>query len=98
MNCPATPASFNAETVSPPPATALSLPSRVRKPTVFAIAKVAASNGGVSNAPNGPFHTSVLISPSSLLDLDDRLRPDVEDHLVLGDMIDADDARSARAP
>ena len=54
-----TPACFNAATVSPPPATERNLPAFVAAATACARDTVAASNGGVSNAPKGPFHTSV---------------------------------------
>src|SRR3546814_13891127 len=46
-------------TVSPRPATETCVPPSVRAAAVFASATVAASNGGVSNAPGGPFHTKV---------------------------------------
>src|SRR3954447_19335596 len=59
VKSPATPAWFKAATVSPPPATESSEPSLVSAAAVLASATVAASNGGVSNAPSGPFHTSV---------------------------------------
>src|SRR4029079_8241936 len=59
LNSPATPAWLSAATVSPPPATETSEPSLVSAAAVFASATVAASNGGVSNAPSGPFHTRV---------------------------------------
>src|ERR1700735_2466235 len=62
----ATLASLNAATVSPPPATEVNLPCLVRRATALAIAIVASSKGGVSNAPNGPFQTSVLISARTL--------------------------------
>src|SRR5688500_3380636 len=55
----ATPAWLSAATVSPPPATDTRLPSWVSAAAVFASATVAWSNGGVSNAPSGPFHTRV---------------------------------------
>src|SRR5438270_12798073 len=55
----ATPAWLSAATVSPPPATDTSDPSLVSAAAVFASATVAASNGGTSNAPSGPFQTSV---------------------------------------
>ena len=55
----ATPAWLSAATVSPPPATDTSEPSLVSAAAVFASATVAASKGGVSNAPSGPFQTSV---------------------------------------
>src|SRR3954452_23827898 len=54
-----TPAWLSAATVSPPPATDTSEPSLVSAAAVLANATVAASNGGTSNAPSGPFHTSV---------------------------------------
>src|SRR6476469_7694855 len=55
----ATPAWLSAATVSPPPATETSEPSLVSAAAVFARATVAASNGGTSNAPSGPFQTRV---------------------------------------
>src|SRR5690349_5767055 len=55
----ATPAWFSAATVSPPPATETSDPSLVNAAAMFASATVASSNGGVSNAPSGPFQTNV---------------------------------------
>src|SRR3954447_14512379 len=55
----ATPAWLSAATVSPPPATDTSEPSLVNAAAVFASATVAASKGGVSNAPSGPLHTRV---------------------------------------
>src|SRR4051812_24099729 len=55
----ATPAWLSAATVSPPPATDTRDPSLVRAAAVFASATVAVSNGGVSNAPSGPFQTNV---------------------------------------
>src|SRR6185295_18482538 len=58
-NSSATPAWFKAATVSPPPATDTSEPSLVSAAAVFASPTVAWSNGSVSNAPRGPFHTSV---------------------------------------
>src|SRR5436309_1021695 len=54
----ATPAWFSAATVSPPPATETRLPSWVSAAAVRASATVAASNGGVSKAPSGPFQTT----------------------------------------
>ena len=54
-----TPAWRSADTVSPPPATLRSAPCSVADATAFASATVAASKGGVSNAPTGPFHTTV---------------------------------------
>src|SRR5206468_7980335 len=54
-----TPAWLRAATVSPPPATETSDPSLVSAAAVLASATVAASNGIVSNAPNGPFQTKV---------------------------------------
>src|SRR3954449_23931 len=54
-----TPAWLRAATVSPPPATDTSEPSLVSAAAVFASATVAVSNGGISNAPSGPFHTRV---------------------------------------
>src|SRR4051794_12394357 len=56
---PATPAWLSAATVSPPPATDTSEPSLVSAAAVLASATVAVSNGGVSNAPSGPFQTKV---------------------------------------
>ncbi len=56
----AAPAWFRAETVSPPPATDTSLPSRVRRAATWAAAVVAASNGAISKAPSGPFQIRVL--------------------------------------
>src|SRR3546814_18448991 len=46
--------------MSPPPATDTREPSLVSAAAVFANATVAVSKGGVSTAPRGPFHTSVL--------------------------------------
>src|SRR3546814_14804667 len=46
--------------MSPPPATDTREPSLVSAAAVFANATVAVSKGGVSKAPRGPFHTSVL--------------------------------------
>ena len=45
--------------MSPPPATEVSPPDLVSAAAVLASAIVAVSKGGVSNAPSGPFHTSV---------------------------------------
>src|SRR3546814_11057979 len=59
VKSPATPAWLSAATVSPPPATEVSEPSRVSAAAVLASATVAVSKGGVSNAPSGPFHTKV---------------------------------------
>ena len=56
----AAPAWFNAATVSPPPATDTSLPALVSRAATRAAAVVAASNGGISKAPSGPFQISVL--------------------------------------
>ena len=55
-----TPALFNAETVSPPPATEISWPSRVNFATVLASSFVPRSNGTSSNTPSGPFQRTVL--------------------------------------
>ena len=60
MKSSATPAWFSAATVSPPPATATSLPALTRLAAALATATVAASKGGSSKAPNGPFQTSVF--------------------------------------
>ena len=46
-------------TVSPPPATLTSLPASVSPATSRASANVPSPNGGVSNAPSGPFHSTV---------------------------------------
>src|SRR6185369_11131326 len=59
LNSCATPAWFSAATVSPPPATDTSDPSFVSAAAVCASATVAASKGGISNAPSGPFQTRV---------------------------------------
>src|SRR3546814_9638525 len=47
-----TPAWLSAATVSPPPATEISEPSRVSAAAGLASATVAVSNGGVANAPS----------------------------------------------
>ena len=60
----ATPAWFNAATVSPPPATETSNPLVVSAAASFATATVAVSNGASSKAPSGPFHTSVFMLAS----------------------------------
>ena len=58
----ATPAWFRAATVSPPPATEISFFALVRSAACFAATMVPRSNGVISNAPSGPFHTSVAAS------------------------------------
>src|SRR5437879_701092 len=60
-----TPAIASAATVSPPPATLINFPAPVNSAAFFASATVARSKGGVSNAPTGPFHTSVRLASSA---------------------------------
>src|SRR3546814_16679355 len=59
VKSPATPAWLSAATVSPPPATEVSEPSRVSAAAVLASATVAVSKGGVSNAQSGQLHNKV---------------------------------------
>ena len=48
----------------------------------LAATTVPRSNGVISNAPSGPFQTSVLASSIAATNARDRLRADVEDHVV----------------
>ena len=57
---PATPARVTADTESPPPTMVVPFTAA----TASATALVPASNGGVSNTPIGPFHTTVF-APAS---------------------------------
>ena len=54
-------------TVSPPPATETNPCALVRSAAKRAIVTVPWSNGGISNAPSGPFQTSVAASSSTPL-------------------------------
>jgi hypothetical protein len=83
----ATPAWLSAATVSPPPATETRLPSCVSAAAVLASATVAASNGGVSNAPSGPFHTRVRQFLMASASASSRRRPNIKDHLVGRDLV-----------
>ena len=56
------PAALSAATVSPPPATEISFPALVRSAACLAETMVPRSNGVISNAPSGPFQTSVAAS------------------------------------
>ena len=55
---------------------------RSRPPRPCASAMVAASNGGVSKAPSGPFQTSVFSAASRAISAGDGRRADIEDHRV----------------
>ncbi len=46
--------------MSPPPATETSLPASVSSAAASAISIVASSNGSISKAPTGPFHSKVF--------------------------------------
>jgi hypothetical protein len=96
VKSPATPAWLSAATVSPPPATETRLPSWVSAAAVLASATVAASNGGVSNAPSGPFQTRGPAGLEHIGQRLDRRRPDVEDHLVGGNFMDVAGAKARR--